>query len=77
MTVLVAAEHRSDVLLADLRRHCNDQWRLCVCEPAWGLYCDRILPVAEEFARARQNEVLAARMERYAVMRAPEGGSRG
>lgn len=47
-------------LLAELRKHCNDQWRICVCEPAWGLYCDSILPVAKEFAEARHAEVMAA-----------------
>lgn len=53
----------SQALLGELRKHCNDQWRLCVCEPAWGLYCPRILPVAEEFVRARRAEVMSGRVQ--------------
>lgn len=54
----------SVALLAELRKHCNDQWRVCVCEPEWGLYCHRISPVAEEFVRVRREEVLAVRWVR-------------
>ena len=53
----------SAALLAELRKHCNDQWRLCVCEPRWGLYCEGIAPLAEEFVRVRRAEVMAARLE--------------
>ena len=53
----------SDALLARLRKHCNDQWRLCVCEPAWGLYCPRIMPVAEEFVRTRRAEVMSGQVQ--------------